>query len=105
VVVTNGAAAVEDAGGRRFSMADPVPNPRLAGGPGRFPFVLPRSSAVGLDLFDAGGRLVRRLDPDAFAAGRHVIEVEAGDLSPGTYFARIRTGWGESRWKRWIVIQ
>jgi hypothetical protein len=105
VVVTSTATGVSDRSPDRFSMASPLPNPRVDGRPGRFGFTLPRAGTVELDLFDAGGRVVGHVERRSFGAGPHAVELPANDLSAGTYFARMTTGWGESQWKRWVVLR
>ena len=79
--------------------------PEVDGRPGRFGFTLPRAGTVELDLFDAGGRVVGHVERRSFGAGPHAVELPANDLSAGTYFARMTTGWGESQWKRWVVLR
>jgi hypothetical protein len=105
VVVTNNPVGVVDRAPDPFTMAAPLPNPRAGGARGRFAFSLPRAGAVGLDLLDSSGRRVARREPANFPAGHHALELEATDLSPGIYFARMTTGWGESQWKRWVVLK
>jgi len=50
-------------------------------------FVLPRSSAVYLDLADANGRTLRNLLRKNLDAGEHSVRLDAGGLPSGVYFA------------------
>lgn len=105
VMVTSTAVGVADRAPDRFSMAAPLPNPRLGPGPGHFAFELHRAGRVGLDLFDSSGRRVAHHDPASFSAGRHWIDIDAAPLASGAYFARMTTDEGSSQWKRWVVLK
>ena len=98
------ATGVGDLPGNRFALAAPSPNPLGGSRRGHFPFVLPRAGAVRLELFDASGRRVAQSGPRAFAAGAHVIDLDAAGISAGVYFARLTTDWGQSAWTRLAVI-
>jgi hypothetical protein len=57
-------------------------------------FALPRDARVGVDVYDAAGRRVRRLPPAPFPAGRHGVTWRGVDdagraLPSGVYFARV----------------
>jgi len=67
-------------------------------------FVLPRESAVRLEVFDTRGRLVARLLDGWLAAGRHQARWDAATLASGVYFVRLRAA-GESRTRRAVVIR
>ncbi len=59
------------------------------------PFTLAGSGEIALDVYDARGRLVRRLAYGEFAAGAHTVRWDGTDdrgraMSSGTYFARLR---------------
>ena len=71
----------------------PVPSPAL--GSTRLAWVLPRMARVELDLFDAGGRRVRRLvGPEVQSAGAHGftwdgLDDDGRELRPGLYIAHL----------------
>ena len=52
---------------------------------------LPRTQHVTVDLFDALGRRLRRLQDGELSAGRHYLAVDAAGWAPGLYFARVTT--------------
>lgn len=81
------------AGGLAF--AAPSPNP--ARGPVRFAFATAAAGPADLGVFDASGRLVRRLWSGALPAGSHARAWDGADdagrpLPPGVYLARLRAG-------------
>ena len=51
---------------------------------------LDRAAQVQLFVYDVLGRHVRTLADSRFVAGRHRLDVSAGDLSGGTYFVRVQ---------------
>jgi hypothetical protein len=58
---------------------------------------LPSSSDPRLEIFDAAGRRVRRLDPGPLASGTHRLSWDGRDdggrgVSSGVYFARAQAG-------------
>jgi hypothetical protein len=60
-------------------------------------FELPRAADVDLRIYDAGGRLVRRLLADELGAGLQSVNWDGRDdqgqrLGSGVYFCRLRTG-------------
>lgn len=78
-----------------FALQPASPNP--FGGMARIGFALPRASDVRLDVFDAGGRLVRTLLDGALPAGKHEAMWTGADQSghrvdAGVYFYRLRAG-------------
>jgi hypothetical protein len=84
---------VEPGAGEIF-LGPATPSPALAGQPVRLRFDLPRAAAAQLVLFDARGRLVRRLAAGAFEAGPHQAvwdgRLESGATAPaGVYLARL----------------
>ena len=96
-----GALAVEpvapDAPGRR-----PFPNPFRGGM--RLALDLPVPARVSVEVYDVGGRLVRRVADDAFAAGRHEVAwdglgSDARRVPAGLYFVRAMAG-ASVRWWR-----
>ena len=93
----------------RFRLAAPSPNP--ATGPVTLAFELPEAAAVRLELFDAQGRLVRRLLKEEMAAGPHTATWNPasgeGGAVPGIYFLRLRMsgGSGTNVATRKVVVQ
>lgn len=56
-------------------------------------YALENSGALNIELFDATGRLVRRLrDEAAIGAGLYSAEVSLAGLPGGTYYLRLRSG-------------
>jgi cytochrome c peroxidase len=75
------------------------PNPSAAGT--SLSFALVRESPVEVRVYDAGGRLVRRLAAGVLAAGDHVIAWDGRDedgraVAAGVYFARVSGAEGEA---------
>ncbi|MGH7727044.1 MAG: FlgD immunoglobulin-like domain containing protein [Candidatus Eiseniibacteriota bacterium] len=69
------------------------PNPISASA--RFEFSLPRPGHASIALYDAAGRLVRRVADQAFGAGRQSVAYDGhgddgGRMSPGVYWATLR---------------
>jgi len=60
-------------------------------------YEVPRNTTASVSVFDAGGRLVRRLVEGSFSAGEHQFswDCTARDgrvVAPGVYFVRLQTG-------------
>ena len=55
-------------------------------------YELPKNTDVKIEVFDILGRLVVTLVDERKSAGFHSIPFNAGNLSSGTYFYRIKTG-------------
>lgn len=96
-----GAASATDAalaaGAAAFDLAA-SPNPFREDSDLRFSIT--RDDKVSLAVYDAGGRLVRSLLDDAFAAGSHASRWDGRDdsgqrVAAGVYFARLTTSEGE----------
>jgi len=71
-------------------------------------FSLPRPGPAALEIFDAGGRRVRTLADETWAAGAHAVQWnrrdDAGAWCPnGLYFARLRSG-GDARSIRVLAL-
>lgn len=63
-------------------------------------FALPAEGHVTVDIFDADGRLVRRLADRGFTAGQHTVSWEVGRTVPsGVYFYQVRAAGAESSGK------
>lgn len=90
-----------------FGLAPSAPNPFAAVTTLRF--TIPRTGRVDLDLFDVGGRRVRRLVDGNLEAGVHEVawdgRTDRGhDLASGVYFARL--SWeGEVRTERLVRLR
>ena len=75
----------------RLSFGGSRPNPMRNSG--MLAFDLPRAGAVALDLFDARGRLVRRVLADEWRpAGPQSVRLERGTLPAGLYLVRLSSG-------------
>jgi hypothetical protein len=84
---------VDDPGGRvtRLAFHSPYPNP---GASHLMRFELPRPGAARLTMFDAAGRVVRRLVKSELPAGLHEARWDGrGDngsvAKPGVYFGKL----------------
>ena len=55
-------------------------------------FSLASDGRATLSLYNAGGQLVRSLVDQELAAGAHSVELNAGELPAGVYFANLRVG-------------
>jgi len=72
------------------------------------PFSLPRAAVVDLAVYDARGRLVRRLAASELAVGRHEMRWDGTDtggraVASGTYYARLRVD-GEPAGTQGLVL-
>ena len=55
-------------------------------------YILKEAGAVKISLFDAFGKEVRViLDPERQNAGKHQVEMTAGNLNNGVYIVKIQT--------------
>jgi hypothetical protein len=59
---------------------------------------------VRLSLLDVQGRERAVLADDEWAAGRHVLELNAADLEPGLFFVRLQAGGADLR-RRLVIIR
>ena len=80
---------------RRFDLALPRPNPSR--GETTVDFELGQPARVVLDVFDAKGRMVKRIADARFTAGHHASlwrgDDEAGHaLGSGVYYIRMQSG-------------
>jgi hypothetical protein len=96
----DGAVAVPEAPvSLRFSVEGAHP----VRGPMRFRFALPSAGSAAIDVFDAGGRRVARLEEVA-PAGAHAVAWDARGLAPGVYLARLTAG-GRSAVTRFVRVR
>ncbi len=89
----------------RLYLSQSAPNP--SSGSTLIPFGLPGRTAVQCDLFDVGGRLVRRLVAETLPAGHYEITWDGRDdrgrrLPSGVYFCRLKVG--QSALSRKLVL-
>lgn len=59
-------------------------------------FSIPSAEHVLLELYDSTGRRVRTLADHPFEQGTHRVGLESGELTPGLYSYRLKTGTGTS---------
>jgi hypothetical protein len=91
--VSNAATSVSDAAPAGAIRLEPnAPNPFADAT--RIAFELPRPARAAMSVYDASGRLVRRLIDEPRAAGRHVIvwdgtDRAGGAVASGVYWARL----------------
>ncbi len=74
------------------------------------PVSTPAASRLRLEIFDARGRLVRRLADEVFAAGEHQVrwdgQDEAGRASPsGVYFVRLQDERGSVQTRGMVLVR
>ncbi len=91
----------------RFTVDAARPNPSNRGVDVRF--ALPSAGQVGVDVFDAAGRLVRALVQGPMAAGYHRVEWDGKDGSgqaaaSGVYYYRVRAN-GEEQTRKVLVVR
>jgi len=85
-------AAVEGPTAFQFTLEGLRPNPSR-GELLRVAFVLPSSAAARLELLDVSGRRVLEREVGALGAGRHVVDLAAGQrLAQGLYLVRLTQG-------------
>ncbi|MBL0060179.1 MAG: T9SS type A sorting domain-containing protein [bacterium] len=72
-----------------FMLAQNYPNPFNAST--TIEYSLPEATDVSLKLFNLAGQEVAVLASGAHAAGRHVVSLNANDLSSGIYFYRLES--------------
>ncbi|MBI5169181.1 MAG: VCBS repeat-containing protein [Candidatus Eisenbacteria bacterium] len=87
---------------RTLELAAPWPNPSR--GAATMSFGLPSRAHVRLALVDLQGREVALLADGVRDAGRQVALLDASDLSPGIYFARLQSG-GASLVRRFVIVK
>jgi len=102
-----GPVAVEPQAGRGVVFAQNAPNPFARST--RFDFELPAPGRVALSVFDASGRLVRRVLDEPRPAGRQAVEWDGRDqagalLGSGIYWARFQSA-GASRAIRMVRLE
>jgi hypothetical protein len=90
----NTPAAVDGRASDRVALAIRGANP--ARGSAAFAFTLPAESVVDLALFDLQGRRVAKLYNGRSPGGDTVLNWNATQVAPGTYFARLRVN-GEAK--------
>ena len=101
--VSTGAGSAAPAGPRgRITLHAPAPNPFNPRTTLRFE--LTRRAEVHLDLFDARGRRLARLESAVLEAGSHARVLDATPWASGVYFARLRA-LGESRVVRLVLVR
>jgi len=74
------------------------------------PFSLAQRGEISLQVFDARGRLVRRLAAGDFAAGRHEVHWDGMDergraMPSGTYFARLKDSVGQVETSGLVLVR
>ncbi len=103
VAFTYGPVAADALGAVRvLELATPWPNPSR--GAATLSYGLPQRAKVRLSLVDLQGREVAVLADGVREAGRHVALLDAADLRPGVYFARLRCG-GASLVRRFVLVR
>ncbi|MBI5059637.1 VCBS repeat-containing protein [candidate division KSB1 bacterium] len=67
-------------------------------------FMLPRTGAATVRLYDVAGRLVRALADDVQTAGLHRIAVDGSDLTAGVYFVHLRAD-GQNSTRKVVLLK
>ncbi len=83
-----------DAKQNRFRLEQNHPNPFTD--QTTIAFSIPSAEHVLLELYDSTGRRVRTLADHSFEQGTHRVGLESGELTPGLYSYRLKTGTGTS---------
>jgi hypothetical protein len=78
---------LEVAAPQQFALLGNYPNPFRE--QTQVGYRLPTAAVVTVEVYDALGRQVERLDEDAKKAGSHTAHIDASDLSSGVYFYRV----------------
>ncbi|MCX6159699.1 MAG: T9SS type A sorting domain-containing protein [Ignavibacteriae bacterium] len=74
----------------KFDISQNFPNPFNPST--RFKYVVPFNGNVNITIYDISGREIQHLVNEYKKAGEYIIEFNAGNLSSGVYFYRIRAG-------------
>jgi aminopeptidase N len=90
-----------------LELLPPRPNP--ARGSATFAFVLPRTGAARVEIYDVRGARVRALDAGVLSAGLHPLPWDGRDaggraVQPGIYMVRLAAA-GEERTQRLVVVK
>jgi flagellar hook capping protein FlgD len=85
-----------------------TPRPTPTSGRAEVRLALPSAMAVEAQVYDAQGRLVRRLESERLAAGAHTLRWDGsvdggGDAASGVYWIRVRAGGVDKRLKLVVV--
>jgi hypothetical protein len=88
----NDAHDLEPALSRDYTLGPIYPNPFNT--TVTIPFVLPKSAAVTLSLYDISGRAIATLASGSFAAGVHRVTWNSAAFGSGVYFLRLRSNLG-----------
>jgi hypothetical protein len=87
----------------RLALARVWPNP-ARGGALTVEFAVPAAAEVSLQMLDVRGRLVAERAPERRDAGLHRVRWDAGRVSPGVYFLRLRGADGAAAVTRVAVL-
>ena len=85
-----------------FKVAQNYPNPfseRTS-----ITFSIPAPSQVSLEIYNLQGQLIARPVESSFLAGRHMVEFDAGHLSPGVYFYTLSAG-GSHETRKMVIVR
>lgn len=74
----------------RFELFQNYPNPFNPAT--QINFQIPENSNVMLDIYDAGGKLVRTVVNEIYEAGYHSVNINAAEFSSGIYFYTLTAG-------------
>ena len=92
MLLPSGTAGVLDGASLTFALEGVRPNPSH-GELLNVVFVLPTAAPARLELLDVGGRRVSEREVGALGAGRHTLDLGAGqNLAPGLYLVRLMQG-------------
>jgi hypothetical protein len=78
--------------------------PQPLSGRGSMRLVLPAETFVRTQVYDAMGRLVRRVEEGQLRAGTHWLQLDVTGLAPGMYFCRVNAG-GTAMTRRLMVVR
>lgn len=105
--ISSGGAEVEDEDDNDLnavncSLAQNYPNPFNART--TIEYSIAEAGLVKLAVYDISGRKMETLVEEVMPAGKHTVNVELTDLSPGIYFYRLETG-GKRIQKKMVLIK
>jgi glucuronoarabinoxylan endo-1,4-beta-xylanase len=101
--ITPGSGGVEDNNDLvDCFLAQNYPNPFNTGT--TIEYSIAEAGFVKLDIYDIPGRNIKTLVKEVMPAGKHTVNVELPDLSPGIYFYRLETG-GKNIQKKMVLIR
>jgi len=73
-----------------FNVSQSYPNP--TSGTASIEITLSNAANVSLDVMNVAGQIVKRIDNQYTTVGRHILSIDASDLTSGVYFYTVNVG-------------